>query len=121
MRIGELVQLRLSDIDFTTTPTTIRLPGKITKTRTARETFITTEATKSLKDYLSILLKWEEKQDNSHLDNVVIFGQDPLKHKSIVKSIQPTHLTAEGSLIRQLQYFIKKIPDLNKINPNGIG
>lgn len=121
MRIGELVQLRLSDIDFTTTPTTIRLPGKITKTRTARETFITTEATNALKDYLSITMQWNEKQDNSYLNDVIMFGRNP---STILKSennlLQPAHLSAEGSLIRQLQYYIKKIPDLNKKNPNGI-
>jgi len=120
MRIGELVQLRLSDIDFTTTPTTIRLPAKITKTRTARETFITAEATKALKDYLSITIQWNEKQDNSYLDDEIIFGQkhtgNPRNNENLK---QPTHLSAEGSLIRQLQYYIKKIPDLNKKNPNG--
>jgi len=121
MRIGEFVQLRLSDVDFTTTPTTIRLPGKITKTRQSRETFITAEATKALKDYLSILLKWDEKQDNSYLDDVVIFGQDPLgKRKQDRNQKQPTHLSAEGSLMKQLKYYIKKIPDLNRTNPNGI-
>ena len=121
MRIGEFVQLRLSDVDFTTTPTTIRLPGKITKTRQPRETFITAEATKTLKDYLSILLQWDEKQDNSHLDDVVIFGQDPLgKRKPDRKQKQPTHLSAEALLMKQLKYYIEKIPDLNRTNPNGI-
>ena len=121
MRIGEFVQLRLSDIDFTTTPTTIRLPAKITKTRQARETFITAEATKALKDYLSMLLQWNEKQDNSHLDDVVIFGQDPLGKRTPDKhQIQPTHLSAEALLMKQLKYYIEKIPDLNKTNPNGI-
>jgi integrase len=121
MRIGELVQLRLCDIDFTTTPTTIRLPGKITKTRTARETFITVEATKALKDYLSITIQWSEKQDNSHLDDEIIFGQNHIGNPKTGSNLkQPTHLSAEGSLIRQLQYYIKKIPDLNKKNPNGL-
>ena len=121
MRIGEFVQLQLSDIDFTTTPTTIRLPAQITKTRQARETFITTEATKALKDYLSMLLQWNEKQDNSHLDDVVIFGQDPLgKRNPDRHQKQPTHLSAEALLMKQLKYYIEKIPDLNRTNPNGI-
>ena len=59
MRIGELVQLKLSDVDFTTTPTTVRLRAQITKTKSARETFLTAEATNSLKDYLSRFLKWD--------------------------------------------------------------
>lgn len=121
MRIGELVQLRLHDIDFTTTPTTIRLPGKITKTRVARETFITTETTKALKDYLCRTIQWNEKQDNSYLDDEVIFGQKHIGNPKIGSNLkQPAYLSAEGSLIRQLQYYIKKIPDLNKKNPNGL-
>ncbi|MEC4849007.1 MAG: tyrosine-type recombinase/integrase [Nitrosarchaeum sp.] len=121
MRIGELVQLKLSDIDFTTTPTTIRLRAQITKTRHARETFITAEATDSLKDYLSRFLKWDEKKDNSHLNDVIIFGRDNFngrKRKENPK--QPDHLIAEGLLMRQLKYYLEKIPDLNKTNTNGI-
>lgn len=121
MRIGELVQLKLSDVDFTTTPTTIRLRAQITKTRSARETFITAEATNSLKDYLSRFLKWDEKKDNSSLDDVLIFGRDhssTRKRKENPK--QPAHLVAEGLLMRQLKYYLEKIPDLNRINPNGI-
>ena len=121
MRIGELVQLRLSDIDFTTAPTTIRLPAKITKTRQARETFITAEATKALKDYLSMLLQWDEKRDNSNLDDVIIFGQDPLGKRTPDRhQIQPSYLSAESLLMKQLKYYLKKIPDLNKTNTNGI-
>lgn len=99
MRIGELVQLQLSNIDFTTTPTTIRLPGKITKTRTARETFITTEATKALKDYLWTTIQWDEKQDNSHLDDEIIFGQKHIGNpETSENSKTPAHLVAEGIL-----------------------
>ena len=76
--------------------------------------------TKALKDYLSITIQWNEKQDNSHLDDEVIFGQKHIgKPKTNENPKQPAHLTAEGSLIRQLQYYIKKIPDLDKKNPNG--
>ena len=121
MRIGELVQLKLSDIDFTTTPTTIRLRAQITKTRHARETFITAEATNSIKDYLSRFLKWDPQKDNSHLNDLLIFGRDlssGRKRKTNPK--QPAHLVAEGVLMKQLKYYLEKIPDLNKINTNGI-
>ena len=121
IRIGELVQLRLCDIDFTTTPTTIRLPGKITKTRVARETFITEEATNSLKDNLSRYLKWDENKNNSHLDDLLIFGREYMgESKKRVSGKQPEHLLAEGILMRQLKYHTEKVPDLNKKNPNGM-
>src|SRR6185437_72882 len=51
-RIGEMIQLKISDVDFTTNPTTIHLRRETTKTRESRFTCITAEATKLLKDYL---------------------------------------------------------------------
>jgi len=52
MRIGEIVQLRFSDVDFTE-PTTIIVRAETTKTRETRITHISSEATSALKDYLS--------------------------------------------------------------------
>jgi integrase len=121
MRIGELVQLKLSDVDFTTTPTTIRLRAQITKTKSARETFITSEATNSLKDYLARTWKWSEGKDNSHLDDLIIFGRGYSSYRKTKDTFsQPSHLNAEGVLMKQLRNSIKKVPDLNKINLNGI-
>lgn len=121
MRIGELVQLKLSDINFTTTPTTIRLRAQITKTRNSRETFITSEATNSLKDYLARTWKWNEGKDNSHLDDLTVFGRGYSSYRKTKDTFsQPSHLNAEGVLMKQLRNSIKKIPDLNKTNLNGI-
>jgi len=53
MRIGEIVQLKRSDIDFTTHPTTLRVRRETTKTRETRFTHITTETSKILNDYLT--------------------------------------------------------------------
>ena len=53
MRIGELVQLKLSDIDFNTNPVTINLRKSVVKGKIQpRKTQLTIEATKALKDYL---------------------------------------------------------------------
>src|SRR2546425_9600532 len=60
MRIGELVQLRISDIDFSSNPTTIHLRKETTKTRESRFTCISAEATKSVKDYLRKKFGWSE-------------------------------------------------------------
>ncbi len=62
MRIEELVQLRISDIDFSTNPTTLQIRAETTKTRELRLTHITTEATTLLKDYLRRTLGWTEDQ-----------------------------------------------------------
>jgi integrase len=53
MRIGEIIQLRLADIDFTTNPATVMLRKETTKTRETRITHITLEATKALQDYIA--------------------------------------------------------------------
>ena len=71
MRIGEIVQLRLSDIDFSTDPTTIQIRKETTKTRATRFTHLTNEATRSLKDYLAKSFEWKEGQK----DDLFIFMQ----------------------------------------------
>ncbi|NIP61699.1 MAG: tyrosine-type recombinase/integrase [Nitrosopumilaceae archaeon] len=120
MRIGELVQIKLSDIDFTTTPTTVRLPARITKTRSARETFISAEATNSLKDYLVRAHSWSDNGDNSHLDDLTIFGMGYLGEKRRKEHpLYPPHLIATGVLMRQLKNYLAKLPELDKKNPNG--
>ena len=119
MRIGELVQLKLSDIDLLTTPTSIRLRAKITKTRKSRETFISSEATKALKDYLSVTFDWKEN-NNSNFNDVILFGRGTLggyKKKSIIEA--PEHLTASESLMRQLRLHLAKNSDLDKNNIDG--
>ncbi len=52
MRIGELLSLRVKDVDFTSHPTAIRLRPEVTKDRQARTCFISDESTKFLKQYL---------------------------------------------------------------------
>jgi integrase len=46
-RATEAASIRLKDIDFSTTPTRIHLRPEFTKTRTARDIYISNEATKS--------------------------------------------------------------------------
>lgn len=52
MRVGELLSLRVKDIDFFKPPTTIFLRAEVTKDRQARYCFISDEATMFLKDFL---------------------------------------------------------------------
>jgi len=54
MRVGEAVQVRLSDVDLTTTPPTVLLKDKFTKTRKARITFLTREAADALQEWLKV-------------------------------------------------------------------
>ncbi|NDF25728.1 MAG: hypothetical protein EB149_07080 [Thaumarchaeota archaeon] len=118
MRLGEMVQLKLSDIDFAVTPTKIRLRAATTKTRETRETFLTAEATQILKDYLAGSFGWNENDKNAHLQNTLIFAKtkqrgkkDPIKENETIY--------AEFSLQHSLQTHVKRIPDLDGKNENG--
>ena len=120
MRIGELVQLKLSDIDFDSNPTTIRLRAETTKTRQERETFLTSEATNSLKDYLRRFHNWQEGKENEHLRDVEIFGRtSSRKSQKKNKTKAPRHLITSASLMSSLQYFTDKVPGLDGTNQNG--
>lgn len=52
MRIGELLSLRVKDIDFGKNPTTVYLRAEVTKDRQARYCFISDEAATFLREFL---------------------------------------------------------------------
>jgi integrase len=54
MRIGEALQLLPSDIDLSQKPAKVRIRREITKTKVARETFISTEAVESLNAWMKV-------------------------------------------------------------------
>ena len=65
MRMGEALQLRKKDLDFTKNRIMIKIPAKITKTQTGRTTFISKEAA-------SFLMPKLKKLE----DNDLIFGSN---------------------------------------------
>ena len=119
MRLGEIVQLRLGDINFSSTPTTIRIRGETSKTRKGREVFISAEATKALKDYLVRYFSWNENGDNSHMQTKPIFGRTSSGNTYANKLISGSRWAAELALQQSLSSHIKKIPALNRKNENG--
>jgi len=120
MRIGELVQLKISDIDFTSKPTRIRIRAETTKTREERETFITTEATNALKDYLIKHYSWNESRDNLHLKNIPLFGRASALKTAPKQDIHsPDSILASNLLIRNLTNALAKMPELDEKNANG--
>lgn len=121
IRIGELVQLKISDIDFSTKPTTIRIRAETTKTRESREAYLTTEATNALKDYLRRYFNWQEGETNEKINEQVIFGPRTVsRRKRIEKKISTPEQIAESILQRCLLLHIREIPELNKLNENGV-
>jgi len=122
MRIGELVQLTVSDFDFTSNPTRIRIRADTTKTRTQRESFLTTEATKALKDYLERFHKQAEGESNSHLVGKPVFGRTSMSKGKLRddNSLKYSKVLVSKVLLQKtLENAIKKIPDLSAKNENG--
>ncbi len=120
MRIGELVQLTISDIDFKSKPTKITIRAETTKTRSSRETFLTQEATNALKDYLKLHFRWEEEKSNDHLITKIIFGRTSFCKTKIQNEIKSDIVSAAKALLqRTLQNYLDKIPDLCKRNEDG--
>ncbi len=128
IRVGELVQIRISDIDFSSKPTKVKIRADITKTREARETFLTAEATKALKDYLERFFGWKENETNTTILNQMIFGRTslvknkndnfkPRKKESQLRCT--TAFLAEMALGVSLTRHIQKIPELSRLNENG--
>jgi integrase len=111
MRIGEMVQLKLSDVDLSANPTTITIRAKTTKTRETRLTHISSEATNALKDYLArygpqgeyLFLRTHELKDSEISDEE--------KYSRYV-------VATKHNLESQLERCIKKIPELNAKNEN---
>ena len=142
MRLGEIAQLKLSDIDFETNPTTIRVRKETTKTRQQRFVHISSEALSSLKDYLASTFGWKEGEQKdrflivlTHEEKIAKFKNelaDPktdrrrihLLHRYIakledeLKTLSPEEryaravIFAKASLEESLRSVIKDIPDL---------
>lgn len=114
MRLGELVQLRVSDVDFSTNPTTIHLRKETTKTRQTRLTHITAEATKALKDYMRRERGWSEGTPTDKYLFLVNNRDytDPVVYN---RAVRTTCTSLQLSLLR----VISSIPELYQKNENG--
>jgi integrase len=147
MRIGEITQLRLSDIDFTLNPVTITIRSETTKTRETRITHITSEAVSSLRDHLSrqnppkqnedyvFLLQHEDRlrhlkerlaknqYSNNGLKKMdkknIRILEDNLKTTTKEDRYAKSALATNHNLEKQLSNLIKNIPQLNAKNENG--
>ena len=131
MRLGEILQLKLSDIDFTTNPTTIGLRAETTKTREARITHISKEATQALKDYLAksktakknddyiFLINYEEKLEKL-AKSKKSSGKLKARMEKKLEGINEEEKTrfririTKHNFEKQLNHVITDIPELNK-------
>jgi len=111
MRIGEIIQLKLSDVDLSTTPTTITIRGITTKTRETRLTHISSEAANSLQDYLA---RYGPQNEYLFLREHELKNPEVSDEEKYFKYVMATKHNLESQLSR----CIKKIPELNAKNEN---
>ena len=88
MRIGELLSLRVKDVDLATHPTMIRLRPEVTKDRQARICFISDESKKFLEGYLT---------DRIHNRDEYIFWDR--RHGVRIENIPISYWTAKAIFI----------------------
>ncbi len=117
LRIGEIVQLKISDIDFDSDPVKLNIRAEIAKGGSSRETYITTETAKALKDYLKRHFGWNDEQPNWDLQDVVIFRRLSVDNLGVVPK-DPAQSTQQG-LQLSLRKQIEEIPELSMRNENG--
>jgi len=111
IRVGELVQLRISDIDFTTSPTTLKIRRDTTKTRETRFTHITNEASKILSDYITKNLKNQLSSD----PYIFMKYQGEEDTFSYYKAV----ISTRGSLMNMLRRAVLAVPELATKNEGG--
>lgn len=121
MRVGEISGLKLSDIEIHSDPVKINIRAETTKTREDRETFISKEASETLKDYLAQNFGWKEDSPNKNLQELRIFGRtNKIRNKKDSRLPNTEEQKSEAILLqRALIRKIVKVPDLNKLNRNG--
>ncbi len=117
LRIGEIVQLKLSDIEFDSEPVKINVRAEIAKGGSSRETYVTAETANALKDYLRKHFGWQEEQANWNLQETVIFGR--LSQNNIDSVAKNPAQSSQQMLQAALRREISKIPELSIRNENG--
>lgn len=116
LSISEIVQLRLFDIDFTSTPTKVLVRSSSKRKRT-RETFMTEEATIVLKDYLKQSFGWHQNSLNLDLTHIYIFGKTSSINDNILRF---NAKSVKESMCMSLRNHIKNILNITMKNKNEI-
>jgi integrase len=114
MRLGEVMMLRLQDIDTKVKPSRIVIPAKFTKNSKERETYLSEEAARALLDWL------EERRKNN----------ESLNPESRLFDYGDTVYKAEKNFSHVFRRIMKHYPELNatvekghrvhKIHPHGL-
>lgn len=117
MRAVEATAIRLKDIDFSVNPTKIHLRPEFTKTKTARDIYISDEATKFLNQYLD--WKYREKSEAKNKGITKIRNPDDFVFStfSIREKPNPHNLYSKLLIVFQKLLAVSNLDDRKE---NGI-
>jgi integrase len=96
MRAIEGLAIRLKDVDFTVSPTKIHIRKEYSKTKTARDIYISDEATQYLKQWLEWKYNNEERLRIRNEEDLVF---------TINKSVNPHGLYLSKYLLNSKSYL----------------
>lgn len=99
MRAAEALAIRLKDIDFTTSPTKIHIRKEYSKTRVARDIYISDEATHYLK-------QWIERKYRKKRYNPKIQSPDDLAFTLGKNTNSPIHDSLYGIILKEFQSLL---------------
>ena len=106
MRIGELTQIKINEVDFESNPVKISIKGEYTKTKSPRITFMSNEAAFYAKEWLA--------QHDTYLKQTCSRINLPGQTKNLQDDrLYPMHPTAVHGAFRRLL----RLSDLNEIDP----
>ena len=87
MRVTECLAIRNMDIDFTVSPTKIRLRKEYSKTKVSRDVYISDEATQYLKQWLDWKYKNPDRERIFNEEDLVLTVSDSKDPKSIYNKV----------------------------------
>jgi integrase len=116
-RAVEATSIRLKDIDFSVTPTKIHLRPEFTKTKTARDIYISDEATTYLQQFLSF--KFRDKSETKDEGVTRVQNPDDLVFSTFSINEKPDPHNLYNKLLEEFQKVLT-VSDMDDRKENGI-
>ena len=118
MRAGEALGIRTKDINFSNSPTKVHIRKEFSKTRVARDIYISDEATKYLKDWIN----WKYRV-RKHIKKQEGVREDIKKQEDVREDIKKQEDVRGDDLIFQVQkivtnmhsIYIKLVKEFEKV------
>jgi len=120
VRAVEALSIRYKDIDFSSSPTKIHIRKEFTKTKVARDIYISDEATKELKDWIDYKNDWNNRY-RLQIKKGIVKARE-YKDTDLIFTVydvtgSPSQLYSK--IIKEFQLVLKK-SGMDELKENGI-